>query len=110
MSLNSQAALAIDPVFRNQIRAAAIGYAVTALSAEPTVNQRADKKKWNLAVSTIADGCVANLDRFAWTLASVPGFQAVANDTENTNDGAIASAMVSQWSKFAGVTAEDLGA
>jgi hypothetical protein len=44
-----------------------------------------------------------------WGIASTPGFAAITNDTGSTNDPAINSAMVSQWSNIAGVTAHDMG-
>lgn len=109
MTLNQIVALAADTTFQGQVRAAALGYAGTALTAGSSTHSSADIKKWDLAISTIADGCVANLTRFTWGVATTGGFAAVINDSADNNDAAINSAMVSQWARIAGVTAADLG-
>lgn len=110
MKLNQAAALAEDPVFQKQVRIAALNQASLVLAGKTeTKNERADLKQWDLAAATIADGCRANLDRFVWTLAATPGFEAVPNDADGQNDAAISSAMTSQWKVLAGVTKADTG-
>jgi hypothetical protein len=109
LNLNAIAALAADTTFQKQIQAASVAYAHTALVAAHTSHAVADGKTYGLAVSTLADGGVSNLQRFVWGIATTPGFSAVVNDTTDTNDAAINSAMVSQWSVIAGVTGADLG-
>jgi uncharacterized protein with von Willebrand factor type A (vWA) domain len=109
VTLNAIAALCADTTFQGQIRAAAVSYAHTAMTASHTIHGAADVKTYGLAISTIEDGCTANLTRFVWGIATTPGFSAVVNDTTNTNDAAINSAMVSQWATIAGVTGADLG-
>ena len=109
MNLNAIAALCADTTFQGQVRAAAVGYAHTALVAAHTSHGVADQLTYGLAVSTLQDGCTANLTRFVWGIATTAGFSAVVNDTTDTNDAAINSAMVSQWSIIAGVTGADLG-
>src|SRR5208337_4084181 len=109
MTLNATVALCADLTFQGQIRAAAVGYAHTALIAAHTTHGSADQKTWGLAVSTLQDGCTANLMRFVWGIACTPGFSAIVNDTTDANDAAVASALVSQWAIIAGVTGADLG-
>jgi hypothetical protein len=109
MTFNQIVALAADVTFQKQIQAAAVQYAITAIAAAPTNHGAADAKSWALAASTLADGCVANLQRFVWGIAATPGFLGIVNDTGDQNDGAIASAMVSQWGNLAGETGGDLG-
>jgi hypothetical protein len=109
MTLNATAALCNDTTFQSQIRAAAVAYAHTALAANHTAHAPADAKMWELAITTLADGCAANLTRFVWGIATTPGFAAIPNDAGNTNDAAINSALVSQWAAIAGVTGGDLG-
>ena len=109
MNLNTIVALAADVTFQKQIQAAACSYAHTALVAAHTTHGVADQKTWGLAISTLADGCTANLQRFVWALATCPGFSAALTDATDTNDAAINSAMISQWSIIAGVTDGDLG-
>lgn len=109
MTLNQIAALAADTTFQGQIRAAAVSYAHTALVSAHTTHGSADAKVWGLAISTIADGCVSNLTRFVWGIATTPGFSAVVNDAGSANDAAINSAMISQWAVIAGVTGGDVG-
>ncbi len=109
MTLSQIAALAADATFQGQVRAAAMRYSATALAAGATTHDASDQKKWALAASTIADGCVANQVRFAWGIASTAGFSGVLNDTTGANDTAIISTIVSQWARIAGVTAADTG-
>lgn len=109
MTLNAIAALCADVTFQGQIRAAAVSYAHTALQAAHTTHNIADQTTQALAVSTIQDGCTANLTRFVWGIACTPGFSAIVNDTNDANDAAISSAMVSQWPIIAGVTGLMLG-
>jgi hypothetical protein len=109
MTLNQIVALADDATFQGQVRAAAVAYAATALQAPHTAHEAADLLGWALAASTIADGCTANLTRFVWGIAATPGFSAIVTDTNDTNDAAVNSAMVSQWQNIAGVTAGNLG-
>ncbi len=104
MTLNQIAALAADPTFQNEVRAAAIAQAMVVIGSAPTVHNRSDEARWALAASTIADGCTANLTRFAWCIAATPGFAAIVSDSSDQNDPAINSAMVSQWSNLSGVT------
>ena len=109
MTLNQIVALTADTTFQKQIQAAAVSYALTAIAAASTAHQAADDKSRALALSTLADGCVANLQRFVWGIACIPGFSAVTSDATDQNDAAINSAMVSKWASLAGVTAADLG-
>lgn len=109
MTLNATVALCADLTFQGQVRAAALGYAGTAQAAAHTTHAVADAKTYGLAQSTILDGCVANLQRFVWSIATTPGFSAALNDSTDTNDAAISSAMISQWAKIAGVTGADIG-
>jgi hypothetical protein len=109
MTLNQIVALTEDTIFQKQIQAASVAHAMQVLAAGSTEHGVADEKMWWLANSTIADGGTANLNRFVWAIASTPGFDGALNDTNNTNDAAISSAMVSQWGNIAGVTGGDLG-
>jgi hypothetical protein len=109
MTLNEISALAKDATFQDQVKVAALSYASTALSAPSTQYNAADQKCWDLAVSTIVDGCTANLNRFIWGIATVPGFTAIPGDTGSANDAAINSCMITEWPAIAGVTAHDKG-
>ncbi len=109
MTLNAIAAVCADTTFQSQVRVAAVFYAHTALVASHTAHASADLKTYAMAASTIADGCVANLTRFVWSIATSGAGTFALNDSGNTNDAMISSAMVSQWAIIAGVTGADLG-
>jgi hypothetical protein len=109
MTLNFIVSLCADTTFQGQIRAAAMAQALVKMAAASTTHQAADIKSRALALSTVVDGCTANLQRFTWGIACTSGFSAVLTDSTDANDAAIASAMVSQWAAIAGVNAADLG-
>jgi hypothetical protein len=109
MTLNEIVALTGDMIFQKQIQAASVTHAIQVLQEASTTHPNADRKMWDLAISTIADGGATNVNRFVWAIAGTPGFTGIANDTDSENDAAISSAMVSQWGNIAGVTMGDLG-
>lgn len=109
MTLNAIAAICADTTFQNQVRVAAVQYAATALAIGSTTHSAADQKKWALAVSTLADGGVANETRFVWAIATSGAGTFALTDSTDTNDALINSAMITMWPKIAGVTAADTG-
>src|SRR5208282_6442694 len=104
MTLNAIAALCADVTFQAQIRGAAVGYAHTVLNETASTHGALQGGRWALAQGTLTDGCVALLQRFVWGIATTPGFTAIVNDTTDTNDAAINSAMISQWNTIALLT------
>lgn len=102
MSLTSQFNLAASGAFQNAVRMSALGQAMTVM-AETGVNYpRVQALRTNLAISTITDGCVANLPKFVYGIAATPGFATSPVDAD------INSAMITQWNNLAGVTAANL--
>lgn len=109
MALIDQAALAADATFRNQVRMAALGYAVTAIVKTKTANTRADEKVYSLAVKVLGDGCTSDVDRFAYGLAAAPNFPFVIATPPTATDANIKTAIATAWPFFAGVTSLDVG-
>ena len=106
MTLNQTVAVAQGSTFQNQSKAAAVFYALnTAIKAASTTHGEADQLGWALAVSTIADSCVANLQRFVWVIANSGAGAFALNDSGDTNDALIESAMVTSWPEIALVNA-----
>ena len=97
MTLNQIVALAQDATFQSQCRAAALGYANSALSAAPGSNAGVNAARYQFAQQVLQDGCQAMLQRIVWAIASTGGFSAITSDSGDANDPAIESAMVSQW-------------
>ena len=62
-----------------------------------------------LAVSTLADGCAANLPRFVWAIANSNAGTFALNDSGDANDPLIQSALGNLWPQIAGVTPAMLG-
>lgn len=105
MNLNATAAIAADTTFQSQVRAAAMFYALNyAIKAAPTTHGAADQLQWNLAISTIADGCQANLPKFVWAMANSNAGTFTLNDSGDANDALIQSALGNLWAQIAGVT------
>lgn len=105
MTLNQIVAIAADVTFQNQVKAAAVFYALnTAMKAAPTADNLADEIKWTLATSTIIDGCTANLPRFVWAVANSNAGNFTLNDSGDLNDPLIQSALGNLWAQIAGVT------
>ena len=107
MNLNTIVALCADTTFQGQIHAAMLSQAHTVLNETAGTHATLQNKRWSLASSVLADGGTSMLNRFVWGIATTPGFSAVVNDTTDTNDAAIASAMVSQWSTLALASYQD---
>jgi hypothetical protein len=106
MTLNATAAVAADPTFQSQVKAAAVFYALnTAAKAAATTHGIADQLQWALAASTIADGCAANLPRFVWAVANSNAGNFTLNDAQDLNDPLIQSALGNLWAQIAGVNA-----
>ena len=104
MTLNAIAALAADSTFRSQVQAAAVNYAHTVIASAPTPNNLLDEARWNLAAAVLTDGGASLQSRFAWALASYPGFTGVLTDNGDQNDGAIQSVIQTAWNDVALVT------
>jgi hypothetical protein len=108
MALIDQANLAVDPTFQAQVRMAALNFAVTAIRAAKTANSRADEKVYALAAKVLADGCAADVARFAFGIASANGFVFTPGNPPTATDAAVKNAVTVAWPFFAGVTSSDL--
>jgi len=102
MTLNQTVAVATDNTFQQQVKAAAVFYALnTAISAKPTGDNVSDGAQWALAQQTIADGCAALLPRFVWAIANSNAGTFTLNDTNDANDPLIQSALGNLWKQIA---------
>ncbi len=106
MTLNQIVAVAADSTFQNQVKAAAVSYALQhAINAAPTAHGGADDAMWGLAQNTIADGCASILPRFVWAVANSNAGTFTLNDTTDANDAMIAGAIATYWEQIALVNA-----
>ena len=102
MTLNETVAVATDPTFQNQVKAAAVFYALnTAIKAAPSEDNVADAAMWLLAQNTIADGGAALLPRFVWAIANSNAGTFTIGDTGSANDAMIESALGNLWKQIA---------
>jgi hypothetical protein len=109
LSFSQLKALAADATFQGQVQMSAVREAMAQIGAASTAHSVADHKRWALAQSTLADGCTANLTRFAYAIASTAGFNVTAGTPPTATDADIDSAMVAKWDNIAGITAGDMG-
>jgi hypothetical protein len=109
LTLTQMKALADDPTFRGQVQMVAIRHSLTQILAGSTTHSEADRKRWALAASTLADGCTANLTRFAYGVAGSPGLTATAGTPPTMIDADVITAVLAVWDKLAGITAGDAG-
>ncbi len=109
MALVDQFALASDAEFQSQVRMAALNYATVAILKAPAVGKgnRADEKIWALAQEVLRDGCLGDVQRFAFGLAAYPGFVFLPGPPPTAKDADINSAIITAWPLLAGVTAAD---
>jgi hypothetical protein len=109
VALLDQALLAEDPTFQKQVRMAALNYATVAILKAPVSGKgnRADEKIWKLAQDVLADGCLGDVQRFAYGLAAYPGFNFTPGEPPKANDADISSAIITAWPLLAGVTSAD---
>ncbi len=104
MTLNQTVAVADDTTFQQQVKCAAVAYALVVLGEAIPSNTIVETARQQLAQQTITDGCAALLPRFTWAIANSNAGTFTLNDTTSTNDGMINSAMGNLWSKIALVT------
>lgn len=94
--------LANDATFKARVRCSALSYAQVVMGEAPSSHNRLDSKRSQLAAATIADGGAATLDRFAWGLATRPGFSGTPTDAD------IDFAVQTGWNDFALVEGSEL--
>lgn len=101
MTYTEMATLATTDSFRTRVRCSSLSYAQVVLGENPSTHNRLDEKRNALAAATLSDGGAAMLDRFAWGLATRPGFSGTPTDAD------IDFAIQTGWNDFALVTAAE---
>jgi len=100
VTLNQIVAIMDDTTFQQQVRVAAIQQALVVLNEAVPANTIVETLRQQLAQTTIADGCSANLPRFVGAIANSNAGTFVLNDATDQNDAMIQSAFGNLWTQM----------